>query len=333
MVDAGVLLALAFLLCSAVVVVIFGAVRCRKQLMEAKAEVSLGVGDAALMPISGSVFLFTMYVLLRFIPKEHFNVMICFYLSAVSIFALSGFLKAYVKPNILTGCLCVAIGFGYFFTKHWIVNNILAFALGVTALESLPVSNFSTSYLLLAALFFYDIFWVFGSDVMLTVATRVDGPIKFVFPQDITDTSKRMSLLGLGDMVVPGLFVCQVLVFSRDVVKRGNFYFYAVVVAYFLSLVNTMGVMVYFKHGQPALLFIVPWLLITFSAALLWNGDVSAALNFDSTKVFEHKETDKESDSTEASLSEVLKSAVRELFGFEEKKEKATEVSAEKKTQ
>jgi minor histocompatibility antigen H13 len=29
-------------------------------------------------------------------------------------------------------------------------------------------------------LFFYDIFWVFGTEVMVTVAKNLDGPIKLL---------------------------------------------------------------------------------------------------------------------------------------------------------
>jgi minor histocompatibility antigen H13 len=36
--------------------------------------------------------------------------------------------------------------------------------------------------LMLWGLFFYDIFWVYGTDVMLTVAKSIDAPIKLMFP-------------------------------------------------------------------------------------------------------------------------------------------------------
>jgi Signal peptide peptidase len=35
--------------------------------------------------------------------------------------------------------------------------------------------------IMLVGLFFYDIFWVFGTDVMVTVAKSFDGPIKVNF--------------------------------------------------------------------------------------------------------------------------------------------------------
>lgn len=39
--------------------------------------------------------------------------------------------------------------------------------------------------MLLAGLFIYDVFWVFATDVMTTVAKGIDAPILLQFPQDI----------------------------------------------------------------------------------------------------------------------------------------------------
>lgn len=35
---------------------------------------------------------------------------------------------------------------------------------------------------MLWGLFFYDIFWVYGTDVMVTVAKSLEAPIKLQFP-------------------------------------------------------------------------------------------------------------------------------------------------------
>ena len=61
---------------------------------------------------------------------------------------------------------------------------------------------------LLSGLFLYDVIFVFGSDVMLTVATKIEAPVKFLFPASldtITTRSYPFSVLGLGDIVVPGV--------------------------------------------------------------------------------------------------------------------------------
>lgn len=65
--------------------------------------------------------------------------------------------------------------------------------------------------MLLVLLFFYDIFFVFGTDVMLTVAKNIDAPIKLLFPKDWSAEEPKFSLLGLGDIVLPGLFIAMCL--------------------------------------------------------------------------------------------------------------------------
>lgn len=55
---------------------------------------------------------------------------------------------------------------------------------------------------------------VFGTPMMVTVALKLDGPIKLLFPRGTTDdvTCKpQFSLLGLGDLVIPGLMLALLL--------------------------------------------------------------------------------------------------------------------------
>jgi len=68
--------------------------------------------------------------------------------------------------------------------------------------------------ILLGGLFFYDVFWVFYTDVMVTVAQSFDAPIKLMFPQDLLENGfhgKHHAMLGLGDIVVPGIFIALLL--------------------------------------------------------------------------------------------------------------------------
>jgi minor histocompatibility antigen H13 len=48
----------------------------------------------------------------------------------------------------------------------------IAWALGMVSLGAISLGSFQTGAILLAGLFCYDIFWVFGTDVMMTVATK-----------------------------------------------------------------------------------------------------------------------------------------------------------------
>jgi minor histocompatibility antigen H13 len=66
----------------------------------------------------------------------------------------------------------------YIYYKNWVYNNCLALIFCIHALQSMFIGNFKNGFMLLALLFFYDIFFVFGTDVMLTVAKGIDAPIK-----------------------------------------------------------------------------------------------------------------------------------------------------------
>lgn len=51
---------------------------------------------------------------------------------------------------------------------------------------------------------------------MLTVAKSIDGPIKLIFPYDYSETPAKSSMIGLGDIVIPGLFISLCLKFDID---------------------------------------------------------------------------------------------------------------------
>lgn len=138
------------------------------------------------------------------------------------------------------------------------------------------LGNFTTGFILLSLLFFYDIFFVFGTDVMLTVAKSIDAPIKLLFPKNWSSVPPEFALLGLGDIVIPGLFVSLCL--RYDVIKSMNIeelgrliqrnhgddaveifvkasktasktYFYGSLCGYLVAIVTTVIVMLVFNHG------------------------------------------------------------------------------------
>lgn len=127
----------------------------------------------------------------------------------------------------------MVISFSWLITLNWMLNNILAFCLCFMFLKSMRLNKLVPGILLLSLLFFYDIFWVFGSrrftknnqSVMLKVATGFDAPIKFLMPQllwFIDRPRNRCSLLGLGDIVIPGLFIGFCIRFGRYISKTKN---------------------------------------------------------------------------------------------------------------
>lgn len=86
-------------------------------------------------------------------------------------------LRRYVGIILLSVVLCLT----FLLLKHWIANNLLGFAFAVNGIELLHLNSVVTGCILLGGLFFYDIFWVFGTNVMVTVAKSFEAPIKCKF--------------------------------------------------------------------------------------------------------------------------------------------------------
>ena len=131
--------------------------------------------------------------------------------------------------------LCSVVGVWYILKKHWLANDLLGMAFAINGVELLHLNNVVTGCILLGGLFFYDIFWVFGTDVMVTVAKSFEAPIKLVFPQvwswtlfwppidsdmvnllqDLLENgpmgAQNFAMLGLGDIVIPGIFIALLL--------------------------------------------------------------------------------------------------------------------------
>jgi minor histocompatibility antigen H13 len=171
---------------------------------------TLSEKDAYKFPIFGSISLFGLYAAFKYLDKDTVNLVLACYFSVVGVFTLTGtfapFAKLFIKSDKQYGfkktfplvgeidarlnsaeivCMILAIVFSWFYfkTKHYMMNNVLGISLCIQAIERMSIGSYKIGAILLVGLFFYDIFWVFGTDVMVTVAKSFDGPIKLLFPK------------------------------------------------------------------------------------------------------------------------------------------------------
>jgi minor histocompatibility antigen H13 len=113
-----------------------------------------------------------------------------------------------------------AISYNHFIDKPWWLTNLQGFAVSYTALQVMSPTTFATGSLILTGLFFYDIWAVFFTPLMVTVAKNLDQPIKLLFPRPDAPGAegkppvKSYSMLGLGDIVLPGLMIGLALRFD-----------------------------------------------------------------------------------------------------------------------
>lgn len=290
--------------------------------------------DAMKFPLTASCALFGLYVVVKTIDPAYLNYLLSAYFMVIGIFAITNSLieipsLASIFPDvcrsdkfhlnftqneeeicnwkfcyieIVYGLFSCGIGAWYIIFKHWMANNILGLAFSMNAIQLLQLGSFKVGAILLCGLFFYDVFWVFGTEVMVKVAKTIDAPIKILFPTDFLQNGifgKKHSMLGLGDIVIPGIMVALLARFDTQLNRGKSTYFYTGLVSFFVGLVVTMIVMNVFKHAQPALLYLVPSCLLIPMLVAAINGDLKALIDYEDEEAVElaAKEAEAKTDS------------------------------------
>ena len=313
--------------------------------------------DAWIFPIMGSAVLFGLYLLFKFFNEKYLNILLHLYFTLIGSFSIGQLIEEkiiekepfkslsekkafsipkipYLNPdgatvsllNIITFSLGLIVGVIYFLKKNWILNNILGMAFSVFGIENLTLGEFKVGLILLSLLFFYDIFWVFYTPVMVSVAKKIEGPVKLMFPklqaaieqmrkekgEDNEYAGKpydprEYNMIGLGDIVIPGIYVALMLRFDiylykkakKDIAKYGfSFknmkYFLITFIFYNLGIIITLCSMYFFNHAQPALLYLVPCTLISSTFLALITGDIKTLWKFNEEKIDEEEDDEDE---------------------------------------
>jgi len=206
--------------------------------------------------------------------------------------------------------------------------DALSMGLCVSMIALLRLPSLKVSCLLLSGLLIYDVFWVFFSsylfsaNVMVQVATaQADNPVgllarkingaasngkevpqlslpgKLIFPSFDSKDSKneRFSMLGLGDIVMPGLLLCFVLRYDNYKKRKlegesctptspGRLlyrvrYFHCTLIGYFVGLVTATVASEINRNAQPALLYLVPFTLLPLITMAYIKGDLKQMWN------------------------------------------------------
>lgn len=332
----GTALAYGSLVFMALLPIFFGALRsvsCSKSKNAADMPETITSRDAARFPIIASCTLFGLYLFFKVFSQEYINLLLSVYFFVLGVLALSHTMSPLMSsvfptsfPNkqyqllFIQGsgesreeivnyefdtknlvCLLISsvVGVWYLLKKHWIANNLFGLAFALNGVELLHLNNVSTGCILLGGLFVYDVFWVFGTNVMVTVAKSFEAPIKLVFPQDLLEKgleASNFAMLGLGDIVIPGIFIALLLRFDVSLKKNSRTYFYSSFLAYIFGLGLTIFIMHTFKHAQPALLYLVPACVGFPVVVALFKGEL--------TEMFRYEESPPEEAGSKEDLSE-----------------------------
>ncbi|XP_014455332.2 signal peptide peptidase-like 2B isoform X1 [Alligator mississippiensis] len=193
-------------------------------------------------------------------------------------------------------CISVSVLWGIFRNEDqwaWVLQDALGIAFCLYMLKTIRLPTFKGCTLLLLVLFIYDVFFVFitpfltktGESIMVEVAagpsdsaTHEKLPMVLKVPRlnssPLALCDRPFSLLGFGDILVPGLLVAYCHRFDIQV-QSSRVYFVACTIAYGIGLLVTFVALALMQMGQPALLYLVPCTLITSFAVALWRKELT----------------------------------------------------------
>ncbi|XP_034042816.1 signal peptide peptidase-like 2A isoform X2 [Thalassophryne amazonica] len=200
-----------------------------------------------------------------------------------------------VRSIVLAGvCLSIALVWVVYRNEDrwiWILQDLLGIAFCLNFMKTISLSNFKICLILLGLLLVYDVFFVFitpfftknGVSIMVQVALGPDAsgeklPVVMRVPRFSAWAQNlcgmQFSILGYGDIIVPGLLVAYCSRFDVWINSRMKIYFTSCCIAYLLGMIVTFAVMLLSGMGQPALLYLVPFTMITSAVVAGCRGEM-----------------------------------------------------------
>ena len=170
---------------------------------------------------------------------------------------------------------------------------------------------------------------------MVSVAKNIEGPVKLMFPKLKSAIEKmrkekgeekgedneyagkaydprEYNMIGLGDIVIPGVYVALILRFDiylykkakKDISKYGfSFenmkYFITTFTFYNLGIIITLSSMYIFNHAQPALLYLVPCTLFSSTLLAFQKKEFKLLWKFNEEKLDKEEEESDDEDEDE----------------------------------
>eukprot|EP00658_Telonema_sp_P-2_P079845 TRINITY_DN782_c0_g1_i1.p1 TRINITY_DN782_c0_g1~~TRINITY_DN782_c0_g1_i1.p1 ORF type:complete len:356 (-),score=126.44 TRINITY_DN782_c0_g1_i1:112-1179(-) len=288
--PADMMVVYAALLITAPTLVYYGS----KRSLATEDKETMSTKDAMMFPIIGSCVLFGLFLVFKYLAKEYINLLLHFYFILIGTFCIASTILPWIEAvrgkattklcntslkipfygeelpiqldanEVLAFIVGVAGAGWYGLTKHWLANNLVGGCFCIQGIEMMSLGSVFNGVILLVGLFFYDIFWVFGTNwvmgdgnsVMVSVAKNFEAPIKLLFPKTLPAVAGQLSMLGLGDIVIPGFFVAMTLRYDVRVGKGATRVFPFCFAGYVVGLGSTVFVMHVFQAAQPALLYL-----------------------------------------------------------------------------
>lgn len=172
----------------------------------------------------------------------------------------------------------------WFYYFNWIITDAVALVLALFFLVSFKRISFIQSLLVGVSVVIYDVIAVFGTGIMIKLVNvvmpvapsiRIPStggalPILFVVPSSFALETHMLFIIGLGDIIVPGLIVIAAIKES----ERLNCYFLMLgaVSGYVAGVIFSTFILYLTGAAQPATIYLVPGVVLGFVSVALYCG-------------------------------------------------------------
>ncbi|XP_037012348.2 signal peptide peptidase-like 2A isoform X2 [Artibeus jamaicensis] len=242
-------------------------------------------------------------------------------------------------------CIAIAAVWAVFRNEDrwaWILQDVLGIAFCLNLIKTLKLPNFKSCVILLGLLLLYDVFFVFitpfitknGESIMVELAAgpfgnneKNDGNLveataqpsapheklpvvikvpKLAYLSVMSVCLMPVSILGFGDIIVPGLLIAYCRRFDEQTGSSSSIYYVSSTIAYAVGMILTFVVLVLMKKGQPALLYLVPCTLITASVVAWRRKEMKKFWKGNSYQMMDHPDYATSEENPEAAGEQIL---------------------------
>ena len=155
------------------------------------------------LPLLWSVELVIIYFLLAFLKPGWINIPVQLYFILIGMQTLYSYVKAKLSvyatqeistkyQKVLSGLIVLMTVFFYVLhfipdvpknnALYWISGNSIGYTLLIKLISSVQIGKVHFILLLFVIMIAYDCFFVFKTDIMITVASGFENPMKFIVP-------------------------------------------------------------------------------------------------------------------------------------------------------
>lgn len=213
----------------------------------------------------------------QYLPNIFVAILCGYYLFKIS----SDFLLRQCKliNIIISITIAFSIVFVWLLYPCWLTTNMLAISIVLYLLLYFPNIPLKTIIIAGLVLIVYDVAAVFILGIMQKLAgaaLNYNLPLLIIIPKSLAIKSDTLLVMGLGDIIYPGLLIRSEIYRAKTLNMPQIFslplFPLALTVGYICGIAVGVFSLFYFQIAQPALLYIIPLMLIALLIAYFLSG-------------------------------------------------------------